>query len=121
MTDEDIVARVSGLIGIRYGKKIPKNPKHKPVRASVLMRMLRPYMGIRRKAQIDRALSLHYVKPRRGGPNKLSQEQAKDAIHLADSGYTLRQIASKYKVHHVTILRILKFPERYTNPRLVQR
>lgn len=64
-TDADVCARVAGMFGVRYHKCNPKKPHHKPAfrlairgRTAVLwMQRLLPFMGIRRKKQIQAAIS----------------------------------------------------------------
>jgi len=68
MTDEDIVARVASLAGLRYKKQRNPRPGHwKDVyqlqirggKAVSLMAVLKPLMGSRRQGQITRALEAY--------------------------------------------------------------
>jgi hypothetical protein len=65
MTDEDVIEKVSSLVGVGYRRVRYNHPEWKPVyalqvrggRAVRLMRELSPFMGERRRGQIDRALA----------------------------------------------------------------
>lgn len=68
MKDEDVVRRAAKLMGTTScSESEPDNPKWSKTyityvrggKAIELMRRLRPYMGIRRQAQIDAALASH--------------------------------------------------------------
>lgn len=64
MTDEDVIARVAALLGRDYAARPPREAHHKTnyltsingQQAAILMALLRPLMGERRRAAIDRAL-----------------------------------------------------------------
>lgn len=73
MTDLDVIERVSKMFGLKYvqARNDARNPKWKRAyiinvrgrKAAEWMRILRPFMGIRRQGQIDQALTT-YVEPR---------------------------------------------------------
>lgn len=64
MKDEDVVARVAGLLGCTYSRREPEAPnraalyrvQYQSAGAATLMRMLLPLMGQRRQAQIRAVL-----------------------------------------------------------------
>lgn len=66
-TDEDVVNKVSALMGVGYWKRPPRRDNCKMQyetrlsgrRAAALMRELRPLMMSRRRAAIDAALAEH--------------------------------------------------------------
>lgn len=86
MTDEDVIARVAALWGkaayrarsdsrsAERGWKTPYAVQLRGSKAVHLMRLLRPLMGLRRQAQIDRALS-GYVAPK---PLLIAEDKARD-------------------------------------------
>jgi hypothetical protein len=60
MTDEDVVARAAALMGVTYqqrktpqGRKMMYQCRAAGVRAEILMKLLRPWMGERRRKQIE--------------------------------------------------------------------
>ena len=78
MTDEDTVLRAALLMGVVSVVRVaPGIPHRKTIfqialrgqRAVSLMRALRPWMSVRRKAQIDAAISCYKALPR-GGARK---------------------------------------------------
>jgi hypothetical protein len=65
MTDEDVVARATGLMNVgSYQRRPPRQPEHKPAfivtiegpKAEDIMRLIRPWMGERRRSKIDEVL-----------------------------------------------------------------
>ncbi len=110
MTDEDVIARVANIFGVKYQSSHPKNEKHKVAyltrlkgfRAADLMRALYPLMSRRRQNQIERALENYVYKPNKKGQNngqsKLTEEQVKEIKVRLERGEVGRQIARDYKV-----------------------
>ena len=114
MTDEDIIKKVSSLMEVKYHKcKLSdKNPKWKDTyivnlrgkRARKLMEELKPIMGNRRQAQIQRALDSY-------DPNKSiiklsKQDIPKIRVLLKNGKLTHKQIAIKFGVERSTISHI---------------
>ena len=111
MTDEDTIQKVSDLMMVKYHKcKLSdKNPKWKDTyivnlrgkRARELMGTLKPIMGKRRQAQIQRALDSY-------DPDKSLIKLSKDDVSkikvlLKKSELTHKEIASKFNVERSTI------------------
>src|SRR4051812_29330710 len=75
MTDEDIIARVAQLFGVKYHKtplkeerfKTPYAAMLKGTRAAALMQQLHPLMSQRRQTQIECALQDYNFTPRNKG------------------------------------------------------
>jgi hypothetical protein len=65
--DEDVVARVAGMVGVGYTRKAPRSRAARPTfqftaageRAAQLMRLLTPLLSARRRRQIEAALLEH--------------------------------------------------------------
>jgi SNF2 family DNA or RNA helicase len=78
MCDEDIISKVASIFGTKYKSSPPRKQNYKRTyytkiqgkNAVKLMRELRPFMGDRRKKQIDKAIS-SYLSNRR---QKLTEE-----------------------------------------------
>lgn len=100
MTDRDVMENVGALFGRGLFAKQPQNPRNKMIyscyqqgsRAVALMKFLRPLMGTRRQAQIDKALASY--KPHKNYGNVYpTQEQI-----LAHGLCPARVIAKHYGV-----------------------
>lgn len=113
MTDRDIIERVSTLLGVGVvtssrgrdkGWKTTFIAHQCGLPAVLLMKEIRPFMGDRRKQQIDRALASYHVK--KNGMLKLSVDQVLEIQRRADSGEPLRTIATDFKVDHSLVWRI---------------
>jgi hypothetical protein len=99
MTDRDVVRRAGDLLGVsvtvvpsrREGWQDAYSARVRGERAVRWMRRLRPLMGRRRQAQIDRAVSTYAPDPRR----LLSEERAKDALLRLARGESVRQVAER--------------------------
>ena len=104
MTDEDIIARVSTLFGVKYHQVYPKKAT-KPTfachlrgkRAVALMKLLYPLMSKRRQIQIDRALAGYKRK------SKLSEDDVHVIKRRLNAGETCRAIAQDYPVSRAAI------------------
>lgn len=102
MTDEDIVQRVAGLFGTRAMRTRKRNERWrdcfvarlKGKRAIELMHRLRPYLGTRRREQVDRALASHRPDPRR----VMFDEQAREALEMLQNGASVKQVAARFGV-----------------------
>ena len=114
MTDEDIIARIATLWGVRHhAVKKRKKEYFKPsfivtirgFRAVSMMRALRDLMGARRKGQIDAALRKY--DPRRNKKHWLKtvfSPQTVNSIRMRwQRGETLHAIAKDFGVSHETI------------------
>lgn len=109
MVDEDIIKKVADLFGVKYHKRNPSQQHHnisyvtsiKGKKAVKLMQKIRYLMGIRRKRQIDNALSCYAVYERRLNEH----EVRKIKIELLT---TKRQadVAEKFGLRRETINRI---------------
>jgi hypothetical protein len=120
MTDEDVVAKVAALWGVKFmqftrndGAGRDWKPTYsillRGTPAVELMTRLRPLMGQRRQAQIDRALASHALKVRYDGCGpKLNAEQVRSIrAELATGGRgTAARLAREYGVSHPTIRQI---------------
>jgi hypothetical protein len=70
MSDEDVIGRVALLWGTTYFCKKSKNANHKDIfvtrigntKAYEFMKMIQPFMGSRRQAQIERSLACYQLK-----------------------------------------------------------
>lgn len=115
MTDEDIIAHVADLFGVKYQTLKRRNEKHKTpyatrlkgYRAAVLMRELYPLMSKRRRGQIDRALANYRDKPDKKGQNagfvKLTDGKVREIKRRLASGETQKTIAQEFGVSRHTI------------------
>lgn len=122
MTDEDVVARVAALMGqsyhqtkaARYRRNGWKTPYYVHIRgtpAVLLMRRLRPHMGKRRQAQIDRAIA--NVRPPR--EPLISEQAAKELARRYWAGERQpTKLGAEYGVSkNLAIHYIGKFAPRY--------
>jgi hypothetical protein len=107
MTDEDIIARVANIFGVKYhrvsprreGAKVPFSVLARGTRAHDLMRELYPRMGIRRQAQIDRALTGYVYKPSR----TVTEAQAREVRRRAKAGEPLIEIAKSLDIGYQAV------------------
>lgn len=112
-TDEDIAARVAAMFAVSYFSTAKARDYYKDAfrarlsgsRAVGLMKKLRPFMGVRRQAQIDTAIQSYAPAPPRGGNRKLTADQVRE-IRAATG--TLREIGCRYGIHHSAICKIRK-------------
>jgi len=109
MTDEDVIARVSVLFKTKVLKPA-KRGEYKQTytcrvtgdRAAELMRALRPYMGLRRQKQIDKALSCYVP-----GRNKITEDTVDQMVTLVQQGMTHAAIAEKLSLCRESVTRHL--------------
>lgn len=118
MTDEDVIGEIAGLFGRKYHKYVPSNSNHKPCfvvlltgrKAIDLMTKLKPLMGKRRQAQIDRAIASYdpfAVQRRQENSRKFSDAEIDIAKGLIASGRSLRYAARELGAHHESLRRRL--------------
>jgi hypothetical protein len=102
MTDQDVIERVAALFG-RKAHAATRREEHwrqswmlrlSGHRAVEWMLVLRPLMGSRRKAQIDRALSCYSPKD----AARLSDETASEALALLAAGAAVKDVAARFDV-----------------------
>jgi len=100
MVDRDIVERAGALLNRavtvvpsrREGWRTAYSVRVRGVRAVLWMERLRPLMGTRRQAQIDRAIASHGPDPRR----LLDDERAAEALARLANGESVRQVAQRF-------------------------
>jgi hypothetical protein len=102
MTDKDVMARLGRIFERKVHVVRPRNPRW---RTSYLvrvtggnavrwMRLLRPLMGARRQAQIDRALASYDPRP----TALLTDDTARAALRALASGDSVKAVASRLGV-----------------------
>jgi hypothetical protein len=102
MNDEDVVARLGRIFARKVYVVRPRNPRWRTsyqVRvqggdAVRWMKLLRPLMGSRRQAQIDRAIASY--SPR--ATSLLSEQTARAALDALAAGDTVRAVAERLSV-----------------------
>ena len=102
MTDHDVMARVGGIFGRKVHELKPRNARWRTsyqVRvnggaAVRWMTVLRPLMGSRRQAQIDRALASYAPRP----VALLSDEAARTALDALAGGASVKHVAERFGV-----------------------
>lgn len=100
MVDRDIIERAGALLGSgvtvvpsrREGWRTAYCVRIRGARAVRWMERLRPLMGTRRQAQIDRAIASHAPDPRR----LLDDERATEALARLAAGESVRQVAERF-------------------------
>jgi len=118
MTDLDIIQRVANLFGVSATYIKSRNPKHKDsysakvtgLKAVELMKRLYPFMGSRRKQQIEAALKTFDLSTLKRKPVKLTKEQAEWCIRELPNS-SLRKLGKELGVNHETVRAAIK---RYT-------
>lgn len=111
MTDRDVIERVAALFCASVTLHRRQKPHHKDsyftflkgTRAVILMRKLKPLMGIRRQRQIDGALAT-YKSPT---PSKIGAVKHRVKA-LAGRGWSTREISRSVGVNHVSVWKFLK-------------
>jgi len=102
MTDHDVMARLGSIFERKVHVVRPRNERWRTsyqVRvhgreAVRWMRLLRPLMGIRRRAQIDRALASYAPRP----VALLTDEMAAAALDALASAETVKSVAARFGV-----------------------
>lgn len=120
MTDEDIIAKVSSLVDVPYSKVVRDNVKHKPcycltirsAKAAYMMKLILPFMGIRRSSKINEVLVIYdeAIEKRISGlkaRRKITDEVLIE-VWSSRGDSSLRCIARKYDICHETLRRRLK-------------
>ena len=100
MADRDVVERAGALLGSRVwvarsrreGWSDVYTIRVRGARAVLWMKRLRPLMGLRRQAQIDRAIESHGPDPRR----LLDDESATEALARLARGESVREVAERF-------------------------
>lgn len=117
MTDKDVVEKAASLmkVGHKVRPNDRRNPKWKPIyqavlsgkRAVHLMKSLKPYMGTRRRQQIDEAVACFVDK------SKTVQVDTVYAIREAVKNNTQSTVAKKFGLTRETVNRIVNKKGRY--------
>jgi hypothetical protein len=102
MTDEDVVARLGRIFGRKVHVVRPRNARWQTsyqVRvtgggAVRWMTLLRPLMGLRRQAQIDRALACYAPRP----SALLTDDTARGALGALAAGDSVKVVAERFGV-----------------------
>lgn len=118
MTDEDIIARVAEIWGVRYHidrtkqghYKTPYIASIKGARAANLMRQLYPLMSKRRQQQIDHALATYVDNPLR----HITDDQARDIKRRLAAGERMSDISRSLNIHY-EIVRTIKRGRTWTH------
>ncbi|MBN8637575.1 MAG: hypothetical protein J0M07_19790 [Anaerolineae bacterium] len=116
MTDEDIVARACEFFAVKPKFIERKNPAHKNYflgvlrgeRAVELMNTLKPKLGQRRQAQIERALQnyhLHDASNHRPGA-KVTAEQVREIRRRLEAGHSMLQLAEEFGLSYASLVDI---------------
>ena len=111
MTDLDIIEKIAEWWGVCVAKpKVQKNHHKQSYRCMLRgspaiewMKILYPYMGLRRKGQIDKALKSHIIK---GPHRKVSVEQAREIFERRSNGECPKELAKEFGVTKWTIYAI---------------
>jgi len=111
MTDEDVIQKVSVLLGSKYQTCKPQKSHHKVsfrimkrgYKAVELMKKLFPHMGVRRQSQITRAIYNY-------SPNRklLTPEVKRKIVKTYRNGMVARKVAQKFGIRRETVHRINK-------------
>ena len=125
MTDQDVIARVAGLLGLRYAKNRARLSHWKPyfsihqrgLPAVRMMQRLRPLMGQRRREQIDAAVSSYEYRAGR----KINFTIAEGIREIYRAGnVTLKQLAADRELAVSTVSKIVNMrlwkPEDHMAP-----
>lgn len=112
MTDEDIIEKVSLIFGVKYSSSKPRKAHHKVTyrttlkgkRAIELMKVLKPFMGIRRQSQIDNAINSNRILPM-GRKPKINSEELSKIQNRLSNGEKLKDIAMSFNVSSKNIRR----------------
>jgi hypothetical protein len=100
MTDRDVVERAASMLEAGVMKVRPRKKHWKMTyavrvrgpRAVVWMKRLRPLMGERRRAQIDRAIASYAPDPRR----VMNDSAATEALRRLADGESVKEVAERF-------------------------
>jgi hypothetical protein len=100
MVDRDIIERAGSLLGVavmvvpsrRDGWRTAYSVRVRGAPAVLWMQRLRPLMGGRRQAQIDRAIASYAPDPTR----LLNDERATEALARLSNGESVRSVAERF-------------------------
>lgn len=117
MTDEDVIAKVSELFGVKYSAPKLRNPKHKQAyqlslrgrRAKEVMLMIKPLMSLRRQQQIQRALD-SYKSERNARNDRPLVLPSKQELAVLHEKLSLRELGKMFQCNHQTIANRLNAP-----------
>src|SRR5688572_472981 len=109
MTDEDVVARVADLWGVRYHKVARQKSHHKDtymvaIKGSTAVRVmkeLKPFMGQRRALQIEEAVAAYKY-----DPPKISEEDVFEIERRYAAGEKAAELANEFGVTKYTVYAI---------------
>jgi hypothetical protein len=108
-TDEDVIARAAHILGCSYHFVRRKNTHHKNFYIAILrgrraietMKTLQPLMGLRRQAQIEKALASYlYQKP------PITEETAREIKIRLANGERMHSIADTLNVSYMIVKKI---------------
>lgn len=117
MSDEDVVARASALMGAAYRRWVsPRNPAWKPVfitnvrgrRAVCVMEMVLPFMGKRRSERIHLVLASIEHKPRHKPEYVLTEDMMVYTTEQSSLGRSARSIGRDLGKHHSVVCDFLR-------------
>jgi hypothetical protein len=102
MTDEDVMARLGRIFDRKVPVVRPRSDRWKTsyqlrIQGAAAVRsmiLLRPLMGTRRQAQIDRALARYAPRP----AALLDDQSARAALHALATGMTVKAVAARFSV-----------------------
>src|SRR6266542_691602 len=102
MTDEDVMARLGRIFARKVYMVMPRNPRWRTTyqvrvqggNAVRWMTLMRPLMGARRQAQIDRALASYDPRP----SALLTDDTARAALGALAAGETVKAVAARFGV-----------------------
>ena len=119
MTDEDVISKVADILKVKYHPCRTTKSHHKPsftVKKNGLgavdwMLKLKPLMGKRRRAQIDKAIASCEVRPKRA----LNAEQQKEIRERMANGESYLVLVEEFGVNHRTIYNVRNERHAYAN------
>jgi len=122
MIDEDVVRRVAAMFARKPTCSQRRKAHWHPTwavritgaKAVAWMTALHPLMGERRRAQIDRAIASYDPRPQA----ILDDRQATEALHLLQSGCTVRAVAQRFGTSVLCVydLRLGRMHRRLARP-----
>ncbi len=122
MTDLDTIERVADLMDTKtistYVREGNRKTQYETTiygqRAITIMKVVRPWMGLRRGNRIDNILHWAKRRPGSGGPRKLNAVVVSCIRFLTNQGVTSARIARAYSLPHQTISAVVR-RETYAN------